>query len=125
MVRLDLLQRTSDGLIFAWARLPSPQQIEAECDTCLGLLHNERRNPECGTRPAEVTTSRIVLRENHEVALAGDVDLEVLATYTPRPGSAVYAVVYGPRGMRLHCSPEQLLTAKCFAEYCTAAAKKS
>lgn len=120
-LRLDVLQHTPGGLVFAWARLPSWSQQLAACDACPGQTHNAARYPECGTHRQLLSANKIVLRENPEVTFIADV--QVVAEYAPRPDGSVMALVYAPRNRRLAMNADELLTAKCFADYCSQAAK--
>lgn len=116
-VRLDVLATTESGLIFAWAKLPSLQQNENSCDTCPGQTHNPVRHTDCGKQPGVVGINEIVLRADHSQKLAGGV--VPWAVYYPTEKGSVYAIVYGPAHAKVSFDPDNLLSAKCFSEYCT------
>lgn len=116
-VRLDVLATTESGLIFAWAKLPSLQQNENSCDTCPGQTHNPVRHTDCGKQQLAVGINEIVLRADHTQKLATRV--APWAIYYPTEKGSVYAIVYGPVGAKVSFDPDNLLSAKCFSEYCT------
>lgn len=117
IARLDVLATTDDGLIFAWAKFPTTEQQENNCSICPGQKHRPDLNPGCGEVGNKLKENEIVAREDHSYVLARGVT--PWAFHECRRGGLVYAVVYGPSRVSPVYDPDQLLSAKCFAEYCS------